>query len=250
MQVAALYDIHGNLPALEAVLAEIKKEGTEQIVVGGDVFPGPMASECLERLLALRTPTHFIRGNGERELLATAHGDEPKALPDPVREVLRWNAAQLSAKHRQVLERWPKTLRFTIPSAGDILFCHATPRDDNEIFTRLTPEEKLAPIFAGLNVSAVVCGHTHMQFERETGRVNVVNAGSVGMPFGATGAFWLAVGAAGTLELRRTGYDLERAAEHIRKTDYPHAADFAARYVLDAPSEAKTLEVLTKAELK
>jgi hypothetical protein len=131
---------------------------------------------------------------------------------------------------------------------GEVLFCHATPRDKNEIFTRLTPEERLLPVFEGLETSLVVCGHTHMQFDRTIGSVRVVNAGSVGMPFGEPGADWLLLGP--DVQLRHTAYDLTNAAERIRATDYPQAQDFAARNVLQPPSEAQMLEVFTNASFK
>ena len=131
---------------------------------------------------------------------------------------------------------------------GDVLFCHATPRNDTEIFTRLTPEERLLPVFQDVEASLVVCGHTHMQFDRRVGRLRVVNAGSVGMPFQAPGAYWLLLGP--DIELRRTPYDLEDAARRIRATAYPQAEDFAANNVLTTPSETDTLQAFGRAELK
>ena len=124
-------------------------------------------------------------------------------------------------------------MRVEIGGVGEVLFCHATPRSDTEIFTRLTPEDRLLPIFAGLNAPMVVCGHTHMQFDRTIGMVRVVNAGSVGMPFGEPGAWWRLLGP--NVELRHTSYDLKKAAARIRETNYPLAQDFAAHNVLQPP---------------
>jgi predicted phosphodiesterase len=129
-----------------------------------------------------------------------------------------------------------------------VLFCHATPRNDTEVFTRLTPEGRLVPVFDGFDVAVVVCGHTHMQFDRTVGRVRVVNAGSVGMPFGGPGAYWLLLGPG--VALRHTPYDLTKAAERIRDTEYPQAEDFATRCVLRPPSEEQTLGAFARAELK
>ena len=129
-----------------------------------------------------------------------------------------------------------------------MLFCHATPRGENECFTRLTPEDRLLPVFEGLNVAVVVCGHTHMQFDRMIGRIRVVNAGSVGMPFGEPGANWLLLGP--DVQLRHTSYNFTKAAERIRDTSYPQAQDFAAQYVLQPPSEGEMLEVFTRVELR
>jgi predicted phosphodiesterase len=248
MTIATIYDIHGNLPALEAVLAEIGRAEVDQIVVGGDVLPGPMPRETLVRLLNLDIPTQCIVGNGEVAVLEQMAGKEPAAVPEMYRPIIRWTAQQLSPEYEQVLARWPKTVRFEISGLGEVLFCHATPRNENEIFTRLTAEDRLLPVFEGLNVSVVVCGHTHMQFDRMVGRIRVVNAGSAGMPFGEPGADWLLLGP--EVQLRHTTYNLARAAERIRATDYPHAQDFAAKNVLQPPSEIEMLEAFTRVELK
>lgn len=246
MRVAAIYDIHGNLPALEAVLHDVRRAGVDHVVIGGDVLPGPMPGETLACLLDLDLPVQFIQGNGDREVLAWRRGTETGAVPEQFREAMRWVVQQLRPEHERWLASWPETLRVEVPGLGEVLFCHATPRSDTEIFTRLTSEDRLAPIFDGLDVPVVVCGHTHMQFDRTIGRVRVVNAGSVGMPFGEPGAYWLLLGP--DVQLRQTPYDLARAAERIRDTEYPQAGDFAARNVLQPPSEAEMLEAFGRVE--
>ena len=175
-------------------------------------------------------------------------GREPAEVPEPYRGVMRWVARQLAPEDERWLADWPKTLGITTPELGEILFCHATPRNDTEIFTRLTDEGRLLPVFAGVDASIVICGHTHMQFDRMIGTTRVVNAGSVGMPFGAPGAYWLELGP--DVRLRCTSYDLSSAAARIRATTYPDAADFAARNVLDPPSEGSILERFGQVELK
>jgi predicted phosphodiesterase len=242
-RVAALYDIHGNLPALEAVLRDVRAAGVDHVVVGGDVLPGPMAVESLARLLDLDIPVQFIHGNGDREVVAPTG-----AVPEAYLESMRWNAEQLTAESRRQIAGWPLTLRRQVDGVGEVLFCHATPRNDVEIFTRLTPPEPLLPIFGELDVALAVCGHTHMQFDRMVGSVRVVNAGSVGMPFGEPGAYWLLLGP--DVQLRRTPYDLEGAAARIRATKYPTAGEFAARNVLQPPAEQDMLAVFTSAGLK
>jgi putative phosphoesterase len=247
MRVAAIYDIHGNLPALEAVLQDVRRAEVDHIVVGGDVVPGPMPCETLACLLDLDIPVRFIQGNGDRTVLAQMAGTESSEVPEQFRGVVRWTAQQLHPEHERLLASWPKTLRVAIPGLDEVLFCHATPRSDTEIFTRLTPEDRLLPVFAEVNVPLVVCGHTHMQFDRRVGRVRVVNAGSVGMPFGEPGAYWLLLGP--NVQLRHTSYDLAKAAKRIRETTYPQADDFAARNVLRPPSEEEVLDRFTKVEL-
>ena len=247
MRVAALYDIHGNLPALEAVLEEIRREGVDRIVVGGDVLPGPMPLETLTRLLALDLPVQCIQGNGDRVVRETMAGTDSTEVPAAFQESIRWNAQQVFA-HQSVLASWPLTARIAIDGLGDVLFCHATPRNDIEIFTRLTLEHRLVPIFEAAKAPLVVCGHTHMQFDRTIGSIRVVNAGSVGMPFQEPGAYWLLLGPG--VELRKTSYDLDAAATRVRATAYPQAEPFAAASILQPPSEQQMLEMFAHAELK
>ena len=241
-------DIHGNLPALDAVLEEIKSAGVERLIVGGDVLPGPMPHETIARLLALDVPVQFIHGNGDRVVRAQMNGQEPTEVPEPFRDIIRWTAAQLSREDEQLLASWPLTLRVQVQGLGDVFVCHATPRNDLEIFTRLTPEERLLPVFAGVDAPLVVCGHTHMQFDRKVGATRVVNAGSVGMPFQDPGAYWLLLRP--EVQLRKTTYDLEKAAALVRQTTYPRADEFAARNILQPPTEAATLDAFKNAELK
>ena len=250
MRVAALYDIHGNLPALEAVLDEVQRAEVDQVVVGGDVLPGPIPKESLDRLTSLDLPVRFIHGNGDREVLARMVGTETewyRSSPEPRREPVHWTAEQLQPSHRRLIDGWPSTCRVEIEGLGPVLFCHATPRNDTDIFTRLTPEDRLRPLFAGLDVSVVVCGHTHMQFDRTVGAVRVVNAGSVGMPFAEPGAYWLLLGR--DIMFRHTPYDLAAAAQRIRATAYPQAAEFAARNILQPPSEEEMLRAFAGVEL-
>ncbi len=245
MRIAALYDIHGNLPALEAVLAAIDDEAVDEVVVGGDVLPGPMPTECLACLRSLELPVRFLRGNGEREVLAAREGRESDRLPAGVAEALRWTAAQLSPREAEFLGSWPATVRLDVGGLGHLLFCHATPDSDDRIFTRRTPGTSLRPAFESVHADVVVCGHTHMPFDRTVGAARVVNAGSVGMSFGDPGARWLRLGPG--VELRHTPYDLREAAERIRATDFPGAAEFADSAVLHPPSEEAMLETFERA---
>lgn len=235
MRLAAIYDIHGNLPALEAVLADIHRAKVDRIVVGGDVVPGPMPRETIANLLRLPVPVQFIQGNGEAAVLRAMAGPDIEGIPEQAREAVCWVAKQLRLEDERLLASWPKAVRLHSSSQGEMHFCHATPRSDLEVFTRLTPDEILAPVFEGIGASMVVCGHTHMQFDRMVGGTRIVNAGSVGMPFGQPGAYWLLIGQ--EVELRRTLYDFSLAAERVRETTYPQADDFAARNILQPPSE-------------
>ena len=189
-QVAALYDIHGNLAALEAVLAEVPDDAT--IVVGGDICAGgEQPSETLARLRELGDRVAWVRGNSDRELYPGEDGLAPAEVVEAAR-------AKLGEDEIEFLHGLPETQQ-----VGDVLYCHASPRNDVDIFTERTPEERIAFLFDGLVGTTVVCGHTHTQFERTVAGVRVVNAGSVGMPYEEEpGAYWLF-----DLEHRRTPYE-------------------------------------------
>jgi putative phosphoesterase len=247
-RVAALYDIHGNLPALEAVLGEVRSASVDLIVIGGDVLPGPFVGETMSVLRGVDTPTAFIMGNGDRDVLARKHGTASRTMPEAIERILIWVAGELSAGDAAYLATLPPSLYLDIDGLGRVLFVHATPRNDTEIFTRNTPDERLAPIFAGSDAAVVVCGHTHMPFDRTVGGVRVVNAGSVGMPFGAPGADWLLLGR--DVEPRHTSYDLSAAASRIRATSYPQAEEFAANNILSPPSAASMLAAFSAHELR
>jgi predicted phosphodiesterase len=246
MRTAALYDIHGNLPALQAVLADVRRAAVDQVIVGGDVLPGPMPRETLACLLDLDIPAQFIFGNGDREVLAVMAGIETewyRAAREEWREPVRWTARELDLDHRRLLESWPATLGVEISELGDVIFCHATLRNDTDVFTRLTAQDRVLPMFAGAAAPVIVCGHTHMQFDRPFGHIRVVNAGSVGMPFGDPGAYWLLLGP--DIELQCTRYDFAKAADVIRRTKYPQAEHFAACNILQPPSEEDMLKAFS-----
>lgn len=256
MRIAAVYDIHGNLPALEAVLDAIDLANVDQIVVGGDVVPGPMPRETLTRLRQIGRPIHFIQGNCERAVLARlAAGDTGEAaywgtvsgkpLPPALQAGYHWTAQQVRP-YADWIASWPKTLRLTIAGLGEVLFCHGTPRSETEVFTRLTAAARLRPVLAGLGAAVVVCGHTHMPFDRQVDATRIVNAGSVGEPFGAPGAHWVLLGP--EVELRRTDYDLALAAERICATTYPQA-QAVAQALLAPPAEAEMLALFSSVEL-
>jgi diadenosine tetraphosphatase ApaH/serine/threonine PP2A family protein phosphatase len=225
MRIAALYDIHGNFPALEAVLAEL---GDETILVGGDAVLGPMPKETLA-LLREHDAT-FIRGNCERLVVSPPGGE------DVWDGWARWAHAQLGEDDLGFLGELPHPLVLDVKGLGDVLFCHGSPRSDEEILTAATPPKRLDPILDGVQERVIVCGHTHVQFDRLVGDRRIVNAGSVGMAYeGEPGvACWALLGP--DVELRRAHYDVEAAAFEIRSSDMPGAEQFAEEYVLHQTS--------------
>ena len=239
MRIAALYDIHGNLPALDSVLAETDVAGVDLIVVGGDFLMGPMPRLTLERLRALGNRVRFIRGNTERDLLG-GMADNPN---EPRIWVTRgtWVSEQLKEDDRTFLASLPLTLQLDVADLGFVLFCHGTPRSDDEIITRATPPERILPALEGVSEEIIVCGHTHMQFDRAVGTRRLINAGSVGLPYeGHPGAYWALLGP--DVELRRTEYDVENAAQRIMATEFPSADDFARRYLLASPTSEDAIQ--------
>jgi predicted phosphodiesterase len=211
VRVAALYDVHGNLPALLAVLDEVSHEDVDAVVAGGDVLWGAFQSECISALRA--AGARFISGNCEREVLS--EDDESST----------WCRRQLSPEEVELASAWPPTVELDVDGLGHVLFCHATPRSDVEILTRVTPDEEIAEALSGAGTDVVLCGHTHVQHDRSVpGAPRLVNAGSVGLPYqGERGAFWALLGP--SVEFRRTPYDVEAALASLTESGFPSAAD-------------------------
>ena len=235
MRVAALSDVHGNLPALEAVLAEVERAGVHLIVLGGDHAAGPFPGETLRLLMALGERARFIRGNADRELAAAA-GAPPSESEPP--DHVAWAAQQLTDAERDFLGRLPEQQVLELEGLGPTLFCDGSPRTDMEIITAETPEERLREAVAGVEQRVVVCGHTHMQFERAVAGIRVLNPGSVGMPYeGEPGAYWALLGP--EVSFKRTLYDVDAAAKQIRASGYPRADERASENVVTSPSRAE-----------
>jgi putative phosphoesterase len=220
--VAALYDVHGNLPALDAVLADPAFAPADAVVVGGDVVAGPMPAEVLDRLAGLERPVRWVRGNADR--LVVDHVDrgdvDPAAHNDAPGRADAFAAGRLGAAQRDLLASFEPTV-----SLGGCLFCHGSPRDDDEVITAFSPDARVAPMLADVREPLVVCGHTHRQLDRRVGGRRLVNAGSVGMPYeGRPGAFWLLL-EDGEPRPQRTEYDVAAAAAAIGATGFPLADD-------------------------
>jgi putative phosphoesterase len=230
MRVAALYDVHGNLPALEAVLEDVDEAEVDLLLSGGDLLLGPQPSDCLELLRERRAA--FIRGNCDRTV-ASGAGEEDLWL-----DRIRWTAGRLSEEQLEFVRAWPEVLRLDVDGLGPVLFCHGSPRSDEEIITAITPPKRLDPILDGVLENVIVCGHTHVQFDRTVGDRRLVNAGSVGLPYeGEAGiAPWALLGLG--VELRRVRYDVQLAVEALDTSGYPDA-DGQVRGFLLEPSSAE-----------
>jgi predicted phosphodiesterase len=236
VRVAALNDVHGNLPALEAVLAELEREQPDAIVFGGDIIAGPMPRETLERVRSQEN-AQFIRGNADRIALEFRSGirREAEGLGD-------WVGEQLTDEEAEFLGRLPLTITLDVDGLGPTCFCHATPRDDEEIFTERDPDDVVAGMLAGTEETTIVCGHTHMQVDRHAGGWRVINAGSVGMPYEhEPGARWALLGP--DVELRRTDYDREEAARRLREATGGRSEDSSViEAMLQPPARDEVLD--------
>jgi predicted phosphodiesterase len=225
MRMLALYDVHGNVDALDAVLADPRAADPDVVVVGGDAVPGPFAGDTLARLAALSVPVHWVRGNGEREVAAAVGAPAP--APDDLAAVTAAATAQeLGDERARRLGDVPLTVEL-----DGVLFCHASPRRDDEMLTRVSTPERWADALAGVRARLVVAGHTHQQDDRVVGDVRFVNAGSVGLPYEGDGAarwLWLVDGEP---ELRSTTYDAAAAGERMIAAGWPDERSIRAALI-------------------
>lgn len=196
--------MHGNPAALDAALAKI---GDATLVFGGDLAWGPMPAEAVDRIRALDALA--IRGNADRD-----PGDE-------------WVIEQLGPERLQWLQTLPERLELEVEGLGRVLFVHGSPRSDEEMLLRTASDERLAAILEDVEADVVVCGHTHMQFDRRFRDQRVVNAGSIGLPYGRAGAHWVELGP--DVRHRRTEYD----PSPLRSSEWPRASEILA--VVESP---------------
>ncbi|MGX1758142.1 metallophosphoesterase family protein [Streptomyces lydicus] len=239
-RVAVLSDIHGVLPALEAVLAEPEVGAADRIVLTGDITAGPQPAQVLDRLTGLGDRVLWISGNADRELLEYRRGQRD-TIPDPIAP---WAAEQLREDHLGLLGSLPPSLSLSVRGLGQVLFCHATPRDDEEVVLVDSRPDRWKEVFDGLDtgIRTVVCGHTHMPFVRLAHGRMVLNPGSVGMPYGRTGAHWALLGPG--IDLRTTHFDIEAAVTQVRReSSYPDIAAWADYFLHARATDADALEI-------
>lgn len=239
-RVAVLSDIHGVLPALRAVLAEPEVRAAERIVVTGDICAGPQPGEVLDALIALGDRALMISGNADRELVEYRTGRRD-SIPDPIAP---WAADQLDASHITRLAELPSSATLEIAGLGMVLFCHATPRDDEEMVVVDSRLDRWEEVLAGVDrsIGTVLLGHTHMPFVRLAHGRLVVNPGSVGMPYGQAGAHWALLGPG--VELRVTSFDSDSAIDAIsRDSAFPDAGEWARTYLTGTITDAEALAV-------
>ncbi len=249
--VAMLSDVHGVLPALEHVLAEPAVARAELVVVTGDHIWGPQPTAVLDRLAALGDRAVLVRGNADRELLQMSHGIDVGLADDSLSV---WGAAQLTVGHQRLLDAMPEQVTIEIDGFGPVRFCHATPRDDEEVVLVDSRLERWVEAFRDLpdEVPTVVCGHTHMPFLRLVDGRLVVNPGSVGLPYGRTGAHW-AILSGGTVSMGRTVIDPDVLVhEVVARSGLPEVAQWAEENLRNPAGDVEAIETFgsrTDAEL-
>lgn len=240
-RVAVLADIHGNLPALDAVLREVDAAGADLVVLLGDIALGPLPGPTLDRLAGLGDRAVWVHGNCEREMVTAFDGGE---VPGPFAADAVASAALIDRAHRDLLDGLPLTVTVDIDGLGPTLFCHASPRRDDEMLLVDSPPQRWAGALAGVGAGTVCLGHTHMPFDRLADRQRVLNPGSVGMPYGHAGAAWALLGP--DVTLRRTEYDTAAAARQIGASKLANAGEWASEYVLQHYSDAEALAAFTQ----
>jgi len=212
MRVAALADVHGNAPALEAVLAEVEQAAPDLVVFCGDLTWGPLPQETLALVRSLATPARFVRGNADRVVGTRLEGRGT------------WMASMHSRDDIELLARFEATVSVDVDSLGPTCFCHGSPRSDEECVTERTPAERVREFMAGVDERVVVTAHIHVQYDRVVEGTRLLSPGSVGLPYeSAPGAYWALLGP--EVEFRRTAYDLEDTVTRIRATDDPRAEE-------------------------
>jgi putative phosphoesterase len=238
MRVAALYDIHGMLEPLRAVLRDLERAQVDAIVIGGDAISGPQPAETFALLRSLEKPTHWIRGNGERAL----GPDGADAVMGNPEEVLAFTGSHFSKDERNALATLPESVTLDVDGLGETLFCHASPRNDLDIVTPGTPDERFPVLLDGVAEHVVVAGHTHMQLDRQVDGVRWINPGSVGMPYeGEIAAFWALLGP--DVEMRRTPFDVERSIEALLGSGWPDAQSFVDENLRVAVEREEVVEL-------
>ncbi|MEU8074654.1 metallophosphoesterase family protein [Catellatospora citrea] len=241
-RVAVLADVHGNVPALLAVLDEVAAVGVDLIVFPGDLSWGPEPQTTVDLVQELGRRAVFVRGNADRAVVELARGEREHTRPrDP------WMVRQHTPEAVEFLATFPLSVVVEVAGLGEVLFCHGSPRDDTECVTPRTSEERFAELSRDVAAQVIVTGHTHLQFDRQVAGRRSVNPGSVGLPYhlGAPGtAYWALLGP--DVELRETRYDVQEAVDRCRTTGDP-SGDTIVRYLLTPPTPD---EVIADAETR
>jgi putative phosphoesterase len=235
-RLIAFSDVHGNLPALEAVLADIQTQGTpDAIWVLGDLAAFcPWPVETLARLRELPNVA-FLQGNTDRYLITGRRPTFPIQSPEdwanaPARLAERsanflWTVERLSYADYEFLRTLPSRLEMDVPGYGRVVAVHATPADDEAVILPGTPDDQTRPHLSGLDARLLLYGHTHRPMDRIVDGVRLVNDGSVGLPLDgdprAAYALLEFEGGQCTVAIRRAAYDVEAVIAELERVEHP-----------------------------
>ncbi|WP_434716446.1 metallophosphoesterase family protein [Lacticaseibacillus paracasei] len=240
MKIAALYDIHGNYPALKEVLKQVKKLSPDLVVLGGDLIAGPMPLETLSLLKRVSTTfkTVGIMGNNDQDIV-DIYAKKRVGLSRKATEQLTWIANQLSYKQVSFLRNLLPSI-----SIGNYFFCHAVKNDNTTVFSPRQNKAYIEALFKGVQESYIICGHTHIQFELSLPNKKIINAGSIGMPFSNQfGAQWLWL-EDNRIEYKRTIFNQQVAIQLISQTEYPFKNEFIANNLRSTISLSQGYSIL------
>lgn len=239
MRIAILADIHGNLPAFEAVLDHIAQQNVDQIIIAGDIVNGsPDSDKCWRLAKSLNCP--MVRGNHERYVFDYG---TPNADPAWVSErfsSVRWVIAQLTDDERQELADLPMALR--LPELPDLLITHASPRSDQDSLKAYTLDHAVAEMFGSVAEQTIVRGHNHLEYTHNWRGKEIITVGTAGHPLDGNSAARYSILERQDKRWHHTAYaipyDLERTIQRFHETNYLEEAYPMGRLFLREVSTA------------
>lgn len=233
-------DIHGVFPALRAVLEEESANPSEVLIVLGDSLAGPMPNETRELLQLHASRMVAILGNADREIMAVHYGTDQYTHQG----VFQHAADSLNQSSLTWLASLPAFESLNLTGIGEVLICHATPQNDEDVVVVDSTIDRWNQVFDGLSeqVKLVLMGHTHMPFQRLVNRRRVINPGSVGLPYGGSGAHWVRI-SDGVIETRITHFDIPNAiGEIVANSGFADARSWATEMLNSTSSDVDALK--------
>ena len=241
--LAILSDIHGNLPALEAVLADLANFDVDHVIVPGDVISfGPFSRQTAA--LVIEKGWSVIRGNNEFFLVDYKTPRAPREWNDPVQFApTAWLDRQFDHKLKTIIGSWPDTLSLRFRDAPPILVCHGTPESAWDSIHWTLTDEEIANLLRMVEADYVICGHTHLPMNRLSGKWRIFNPGSVGVPLDGifSASYMILEGNEGgwTPTFRRVPFDYEAVFEEFERSGYNRESGPMGRLILEVYKTAR-----------
>jgi predicted phosphodiesterase len=235
MRLAVISDIHANLIALDAALADVAAERVDRMICLGDIAAnGPQPHEVIERLRAVGCPA--VRGNTDDWFLQPQTFDPNSEKERRLMDMVRWGEQQLAPADLHFLHALDLRVEVTLEGGASLLGFHASPRSNSDFMVVTTPDDEIAKFLAGARATVMAGGHTHVQMLRRLRGTTLINPGSVGMPLepGVTPgqnrrppwAEYAIVDSRGDhlrIEFRRVPLERDKVIEAVRASGMPHA---------------------------